>query len=188
MKAKKEKNYNLRTELDSQKGRPLIHLPKATLKEGDIVSQFMRLYGTPLDKDYEFVINGKDFYNPEKDAKNIGILSIPKGSLLYEKRGKVLKIDSTHFNKKWEHIPSIENKTLATILSYNGESGSPVFVMRSDDEYHFAGIITFGYQLKHMINTPEHPMGRTGMAQTTILFANRNPIKKLITSYLNNRK
>lgn len=182
----------IKAPIDKRKGKAKLHLGENIPKIDDPVSSFIKLYGMPKSERFELGYNGIDLYNENNIIKNLGKLILPKHSVLFEKRGKIIKYDGEFLskilgNKIIDLKESAKNECLSSINSFSGESGEPVFMQFSDNEYIFAGIHTSSIYTPHMIKTPNNPLGYKAIPQTYSYFTHRDPIEKLIRSYLDKK-
>ncbi len=176
----------LKIPVEDRKGQARLHLAQAPLNVGEGVSIFLRVLGRRRLADYEFELKGRDYYNPATEL-NLGKFILPADSLLFEKQGWVLPYRPEMIGKSVEDkdnslIPAVD-ANFSSILSYNGESGSPIFARLRNGRYSFVGILASGWQIEHEIPTPGNPLGFASMAQTGTIFAHRNPITRLIENY-----
>ena len=178
----------LKAPVEDRNGQARLHLAQSPLNADEGVSIFLRVLGRRRLIDYNFELKGRDYYNPAKEL-NLGRLSFPAGSLLFEKQGWVLPYRPQVIGKliedKDKALISDADANFSSILSYNGESGSPVFARLRNGRYLFVGILTSAWQIEHEISTPGNPLGYSSMAQTGTIFAHRNPIARLIENYAN---
>lgn len=177
----------LKISVDNREGKALVHLIPRLLRVGENVSSFTRLLGRPLSQSYEFEIYGKDYYGEKSDIK-VGKFILPSGSLLFETQGFVLdnslflkgEIDNTKIAKYKKYL---NYSQFSSLMMYDGDSGSPVFLRLDVDRYILVGIVTNVLGIRHRIITPNHPLKYKGMQQTGALFTNRNSIAKMMMNY-----
>ncbi|MBI3027826.1 hypothetical protein HYY70_06980 [Candidatus Woesearchaeota archaeon] len=173
----------LKAPVEKAEGKAVVHLGPWELKEGNLVSTFTRFTGRPKQADYNFELQGVDFY--DKDGKmRVGRLYLPAGSLLFQVEGSVLPYKEEEIKK----IPGsgfvpAQNANFSSMINYNGDSGAPVFVQLRDGKYALVGIVTSGVQIEHSIKTPGHPLGYDATAQIGTIFAHRDSIERLIKAY-----
>lgn len=176
----------LKAPVENRSGRAKVHLASPSLSIGQAVSTFFWVSGIPKVVKYEFELNGRNYYD-NATTMRLGKLILPANSLLFEKQGWVLPYNPDLMRKSSDDtdqslIP-VKDGNFSSIMSYNGESGSPVFVRLRNGKYIFAGILTAGWQIEYYIKTPENPLGYSHMAQTGTIFAHREPIARLISGY-----
>ena len=177
----------LKVSVDNREDKSLVHLSPRVLRVGENVSSFTRLSGSPFSQSYEYEIYGKDYYDEKSDMK-IGKFDLPAGSLLFETRGFVLVKNESLILKDVIGGEEIAKKSLkysqfTSLMMYNADSGSPVFLRLDVDRYVLAGIVTSALGIRHKIITPNHPLKYKGMQQTGALFAHRDSIEKFIMNY-----
>jgi len=166
-------------------GKPIITLAPEIPPPGRNVSKFLALIGEPQEVDYEFEYSGLDFFDPKKDYGILGRILLPAKSLTYELEGHVLPYNKKFFAKAFsEYKSNRENRRFSTMLTYNGDSGSPVFLKADDHLFAFCGIITHSYAINHEFETPDHPLDYNGMQQAGGIFSHKEPIENLILQYL----
>ena len=116
---------------------------------------------------------------------------MPTGSLLFEIQGFVLLKNDSLILKEIDRpkiIDSLKSSQFTSLMMYNADSGSPVFLRVDTNRYILAGIVTSALGIKHKIIMPNHPLKYKGMQQTGVFFTNRNVIEKLIVNYLETKK
>ena len=177
----------LKASVDNREGKSLVHLSPRILRIGENVLLFTRLSGSPLSQSYEYEIYGKDYYDEKSDMK-IGKFSLQAGSLLFETQGFVLVKNDSLILKDVIGVDEISKKSLkynqfTSLMMYQGDSGSPVFLRLGVDRYVLAGIATSALGIQHKIITPNHPLKYKGMQQTGASFAHRDSIEKFIMNY-----
>lgn len=165
------------------------HIPEI----GQTVSMMTRLTGRKPDKEYALKLVGQDFYEEPKEMY-LGRIILPAESLLIEAEGSVLKLDKGKMQKYDTYkLIKPDVQSFCSIMSYNGDSGSGVFIKigganSSESHYVFAGILTACMGIKNYIETPNHPMGYRKMQQTGSLFVHREPIHNMIANYLKEKE
>lgn len=176
----------LKVPVENRKGKPLVHLSPRILKVGENVSSFTRLSGKPLSQPYEYELYGKDYYDKKSDIK-IGKFNLPAGSLLFETQGFVLVKNDSSIISVPSSTPSVAKSLkysqFTSLMMYNADSGSPVFLRLGADNYILAGIVTSGLGIEHGIVTPNHPLKYKEMQQSGVIFADRDSIEKMIVNY-----
>ncbi|MBT3405697.1 hypothetical protein HN419_00860 [Candidatus Woesearchaeota archaeon] len=175
----------LKSEHDVGDGDAKIHLSPHIPKLGDDISTFLRLVGAPSREDYNQIINGLDFFDKSKSANALGRILLPANSLLLEKRGQVLEYRQDMFAEVDGRKKLIPGSELFTSnMSYDGESGGPVYHRIGTNDYLFAGILTGGLGIKHEIKTPNNPLGYETMQQTGTFFTHRDRVEELVRRYI----
>ena len=140
----------LKAPVEDRNGQARLHLAQSPLNADEGVSIFLRVLGRRRLIDYNFELKGRDYYNPAKEL-NLGRLSFPAGSLLFEKQGWVLPYRPQVIGKliedKDKALISDADANFSSILSYNGESGSPVFARLRNGSYLFVGMLNSACQI-----------------------------------------
>lgn len=170
-------------EIDSPGFRLWEKIPRA----GDPVSKFIHLWGPKeLPEDYTLDYVGLDFFPSNLKPQVKGRVRMDAGDWLYEVRGQTIPFKDSFFRDKFGNFRGrSDQSSFSSIITFNGDSGSPVFYSPQGEFYHFAGIITHSFRGPEKIfKTPGHPLGWKGMEQACGIFSHRDSIQKLIENYL----
>lgn len=154
------------------------------------LSTFILLSGKAPKERYEEEFFGEDYYPTRSDRSvtlpKCGKFILPACSLLFEKQGKLLKLDEEFFYSHFRKRKSSKAECFTTLVCYEPERGQPVFLIAGEDKYIFLGVINEVVGAKHhknMIDTPNNPLGYKNMQQKYSFVIHRDPIEKLVREY-----
>ena len=167
-----------------------VHLYKRNPKEKEKISEFIHLSGEGgKHKGYHLDFGGKDIYSKEKYIEHLGTFHLPPNSALFEKKGYVLPFKEKKIQELTKPLPSKkEYEIVSSVPVYQGESGSPVFLEKNENEYYLAGIVTKTLNTGEIISTPEDPLGYMAYHRTVSFIVHQNAIRQFIKKYLSKKK
>ena len=167
-----------------------VHLYDKMPVANDKVSEFLDLVGDEMEHTgYKKDFGGRDIYDKDKYLSYVGSFILPPNSSLFEKKGLVFHFDQTKMDILTKKHPSkAEVEILTSIVIYQGESGSPVFLEITRNKYVLIGLTTKALDLGEQIFTPGDPLGFSAYARTANLVVHRDAIQQFVQNYLTAQK
>ena len=165
-------------------GMPKIFLEDDDLEIGTLVSYFQKI--SPLRTDYNFTLEGKDWYNIDKDTLvTLGRFISPANTGLYETEGRVLDYEQLYYIRQSGPSLGESHEFISSIMTYPGYSGGGVFIKLPGDKFNLSGIAKASYELEYSIETPGNPVRHKEYPQTAASVVSGKAIKTLIQSVKN---